>query len=117
MTTNWILCLAAGAVASLVSLSSGAQELAGDAPTRTVRAWDLDLTKPQDAQTLYTRVRDAATALCEAEVKDHYKETRRWPAAGWTERCVAQAVAAAVRDAGSPVLAAIHDRMDVAQSD
>jgi UrcA family protein len=117
MTTKWILCLAAGTVASLVSLSSGAQEPAGDAPRATVRAWDLDLTKPQDAQTLYTRVRDAATALCEAEFKDYYRETRRRPAAGWTQRCVTRAVDAAVRDTGSPVLAAIHGRMDVAQRD
>ena len=116
MTTKWILCLAASTAASLVSVSSGAQEIAGDAPRATVRAWDLDLTKPNDVQTLYTRVRDAATALCEAEVKDHYRETRHRPPAGWTQRCVTQAVDRAVRDS-APVLASLHIRRGVAQSD
>jgi len=116
MTTKWILCLAATTVASLVSVSSGAQELAGDVPRATVRAWDLDLTKPNDVQTLYTRVRAAATAVCEKEAKSHYRETRRQPPTGWTQRCVRQAVDTAVRDA-APVLASLHIRRGVAQSD
>jgi UrcA family protein len=116
MTTKWILCLAAGTVASLVSLSSGAREPAGDAPTTTVRAWDLDLTKPNDVQTLYTRVRDAAAAVCEQEARSHYRDTRRQPPAGWTQRCVTQAVDKVVRDS-APVLASLHIRRGMAQSD
>jgi UrcA family protein len=109
--------LAAGAATSLVSLSSGAAEPAIDLPTRSVRAWDLDLSRPADAQTLYTRVHAAAVELCKTEVREHYRQTRHRAPAGWTERCVTQAVDAAVRDAGDPVLAALHIKMGVAQAD
>ena len=116
-TAKWILCLAAGAATSLVPLSSGAAETADDLPTRTVRAWDLDLTRPADVQTLYTRVHDAAKALCNDEAKDHYRQTKRRAPIGWIDSCVTQAVDAAVRDTGDPVLAALHIRMGVAQRD
>jgi len=116
-TAKWILCLAAGAATTLVSLSSGAAEPATDNPTRTVRAWDLDLTRPTDVQTLYTRVRNAAAAVCNSEASDHYKETRSFVPRGWTESCVTRAVDAAVRGVDAPLLAALHDKMGVAQSD
>jgi UrcA family protein len=116
-TAKWILCLAAGAATSLVSLSSGAAEPAIDLPMTTVRAWDLDLTRPADVQTLYTRVQDAAAELCKAEVRNHYRQTRHRAPAGWTQRCVTQAVDAAVRDARDPVLAALHIKTGVAQAD
>src|SRR5262245_36552748 len=115
-TAKWILCLAAGAATSLISLSSGAAEAAGNNPTRVVRAWDLDLSRPTDVQTLYTRVQNAAAAVCEREARDHSLKTRSRAPTGWTEGCIARAVEAAVRDADAPLLAALHGRLSVAQS-
>ncbi|HEY9182420.1 MAG TPA: UrcA family protein [Gammaproteobacteria bacterium] len=116
-TAKWILCLAASAATSLTSLSSGAVEPAADNPTRTVRAWDLDLTRPTDVQTLYTRVQNAAAAICKREARNHYRNTRRFVSTEWTESCIARAVDDAVRDADAPLLAALHVRMSVAQRD
>jgi UrcA family protein len=116
-TAKWILCVAASAATSLVSLSSGAAETADDLPTRTVRAWDLDLTRPADAQTLYTRVQAAAKALCNEEAKDHYRQTKRRAPLGWMDSCVTEAVDTAVRNTGDPVLAALHIQLGVAQRD
>jgi UrcA family protein len=116
---KWISTLAVATAVSVASFSSGAAELTDDdAPTQTVRAWDLDLTKPEDVQTLYRRVQDAANDICRAETLTHWRSTRRWPVpSGWTERCIADAVDAAVRDVANPLLAALHTRMDVARND
>lgn len=114
---KWISSLAAATAVSLVSFPSGAAESAADAPTTTVRAWDLDLTRPQDVQTLYQRMQSAATEVCRREARNHYQSTRRWPPFGWVESCVTTAVDAAVRDTGEPLLAALHIRTGVAQSD
>ena len=110
---KWISSLAAATAVSLVSFPSGA----ADAPTTTVRAWDLDLTRPQDVQTLYQRMQSAANEICRQEARDHYQSTRRWPPFGWVESCVTTAVDTAVRDTGEPLLAALHIRTGVAQSD
>jgi UrcA family protein len=115
-TAKWILCLAAGAATSLVSLSSGAAEPARDNPTQVVRAWDLDLSRPADVQTLYTRVQNAAAAVCERSARDHSLKTRSFVPTGWTAGCIARAVDAAVRDTDAPLLAALHGRLSVAQT-
>jgi len=117
VSIKWISSLAAATAVSVVSLPSGAAEPAADAPTTTVRAWDLDLTRPQDVQTLYQRMQSAANEICRQEARDHYQSTRRWPPSGWIESCVTTAVDAAVRDTGEPLLAALHIRTGVAQSD
>jgi len=115
-TAKWILCLAAGAATSLISLSSGAAEPARDNPTQTVRAWDLDLSRPTDVQTLYTRIQNAAAAVCKREAREHNLKTRSFVPRAWTEGCIAHAVDGAVRDADAPLLAALHGRLSVAQS-
>jgi UrcA family protein len=111
MTTSlkWLSSLAAATAVSLISLSSAAAEPAGvDAPTRTVKAWDLDLAKSDDVQTLYRRLQRAASELCTEEAKRHRLSTRLRAPEGWTERCVQEAVDTAVREADHRRLAAAH---------
>jgi UrcA family protein len=113
-----IASLAIAAAISSISLSSSASERArADGPTQTVKAWDLDLAKPADVQTLYGRVRDAANDLCRTEAGKYYRSARRWVPMGWTERCIADAVESTVQKIGNPLLAALHVRMNVARSD
>jgi UrcA family protein len=113
---KWISSLAAAAAVSVVSLPSVAAE-SGTGSSTTVRAWDLDLTKPRDVQTLYDRVTSAAERICQREAHDHYTSTRHWAPSGWIENCVSQAVDSAVRNAGDPLLAALHVRSGVARRD
>ena len=110
MTTSLKLLssLVAAAAASLVSFSSGAADVGNDAYSRDVKMWDLDLAKPEDVQTLYERVREAANDVCQAEARRYWANTRRPAPFGWTERCVDDAVQAAVRDVGSRRLATLH---------
>ena len=111
MTTSLklISSLVVATAASLVSFSSGAADVAdGDAISRDVKMWDLDLAKSEDVQTLYERVREAANDVCRAEVRRHLGNTRSRPPLGWTERCVADAVDAAVREVGNRRLVALH---------
>jgi len=120
MTTapKFISFLAVATALSLTSFSTSAANLADrNAPTRTVKAWDLDLQKPEDAQTLYERVQAAASSVCRAEALNAWKNTRRRAPQGWTERCVTDAVDAAVRSVASPALAALHVRTRVARND
>jgi UrcA family protein len=109
MTTSfkWISSLAAATAVSLFSLSSSAAEPA-DAASKTVTMWDLDLAKSADVQTLYARLRDAAADVCRDEAHRHWSTTRRAVPMGWTDRCVSDAVKAAVRDVGNRRLATLH---------
>lgn len=117
-TRRWISFFAIAATISSVAVSTNASELiAVDGRTQTVKAWDLDLAKPADVQTLYGRVREAADDLCRAEAGRYYQSARHWVPAGWTERCVAGAVGKTVQQVNSPLLAALHVRMDVARTD
>jgi UrcA family protein len=103
---KWVFSLAGAAAFSLLSLSSNAAERTGDAAlSKTVKTWDLDLAKADDVLTLTARVRDAANAVCAAEVRRNWASTRRAAPAGWRERCVSDAVEAAVRDVGNRRLA------------
>lgn len=106
MTRKWIPPLAVAAMVSLVSIGSAIAD--ERLPTKTVKAWDLDLAKPADVATLYERVRAAAADLCDREAHAHWRATRQSAPFGWRERCVAEAVDAAVRDVGNPRLAALH---------
>ena len=111
MTTSLklISSLAVAMAVSLVSFSSGAAELArADAPTRTVKAWDLDLTKAEDVRTLYRRLQNAATEVCDAETRQHRQITRAHAPQGWSQRCVQDAVDSAVRGVDNRRLAAVH---------
>jgi UrcA family protein len=108
-STKLIYCFVAAAAAALVSFSSGAAELAGDtARSRSVKMWDLELAKAEDVRILYERVRVAANDVCRAEARRHWATTRRAVPFGWTERCVEDAVEAAVREVGNRRLAALH---------
>jgi UrcA family protein len=105
MPNKWISYLAVATVMSLTAVTSAT---AADAPTRTVKAWDLDLTKASDVQTLYERVRAAATDVCRDETQRAYRTTRLRTPVSWRERCVQDAVDGAIREVGSPSLAALH---------
>ena len=107
MTTSrkWIASLAVAAAVTLFSLSSSAAEADGAAISKTVKMWDLDLAKAADVQTLNARLLDTANAVCNAEVRRNYRSTRRGAPKGWLERCVNDAMAAAVRDVGNRRLA------------
>ena len=103
---KWISALAAAAAVSLFSLPGNAAE-----PTRnpglskSVKTWDLDLAKTEDVQTFNARVRDAANDVCTAEARRHWSNTRRSVPFGWLDRCVNDAVEAAVREVGNRRLA------------
>jgi UrcA family protein len=108
MTTvrKWISSSAAATVVSLTAFASLAAEL--PAPTATVKAWDLDLAKPADVQTLYERLREAATDVCLDEVRNYRRNTRMRAPLGWQERCISDAVTSAVQKTGDSRLAAVH---------
>lgn len=106
ISRKWISSLAAAAAASLISLSSSAAEPAGDvALSKSVKTWDLDLAKAEDVQTFHERVREAANDVCDAEARRHWASTRRTAPIGWRDRCVSDAVEAAVREVGNRRLA------------
>jgi len=103
MTTSqkWISSLAAVAALSLFSLSSNAAESNNSALTKTVKTWDLDFAKSADVQTFNARVRDAAHDVCAAEAHRYWQTTRRAAPSGWRDKCVNDAVDAAVREVGN----------------
>jgi len=108
-TLKWISSLTAATALSLFALSASAiepLEVAG--LSKTVKMWDLDLAKSEDVQALYERLRSAANDVCSAEARKHWKSTRRAVPHGWTDRCINNAVEAAVRDVGNRGLAALH---------
>ena len=108
---KWVVSLAAAAAVSLLSLSANAAERVGDsALSKTVKTWDLDLAKSDDVQTFNARVRDAANDVCFAEARRHWSNTRRPVPLGWRERCVSDAVEAAVREVGNRRLAMENTR-------
>jgi UrcA family protein len=106
MTTSrkWISLLAATAALSLFALSSNAAET-DTGLSKTVKTWDLDFAKSADVQTFNARVRDAAHDVCAAEARRFWQTTRRPAPSGWRERCVNNAVDAAVREVGNRGLA------------
>ena len=108
---KWVFSLAAAAALSLLSLSANAAERTGDsALSKAVKTWDLDLAKSDDVQTLNARLRDAANDVCSAEARRHWSNTRRPVPLGWRERCVNDAVEAAVREVGNRRLAMDNTR-------
>lgn len=65
-------------------------------PSVTVKYADLDLAKPADAETLYTRLQSAAQKVCRGEVSAFYSD------------CRAIAMDEAVEGVRSPLLSAVH---------
>jgi UrcA family protein len=103
---KWLSALAVTAAMSLLSLPSIAAEPAVNSGlSKTVKTWDLDFAKTEDVQTFNARVRDAANDVCMAEARRHWSNTRRAVPSGWQERCVNDAVDAAVREVGHRHLA------------
>ena len=110
--TKWISSIAVATAMSLISFSSSAAGFTDDdAPSKTVKAWDLDLAKPEDVQTLYARVQEAANDVCKEEARRYRRKTRRQAPMGWIEQCAKKAVDGAVSDIANPRLAALHTRM------
>jgi UrcA family protein len=70
----------------------------------TVRADDLDLTKPEDVQSLYERIRGAARSLCEVEHSAPWDIKR----SKHKRECFEQAVDRAVARTNEPALTALH---------
>jgi len=103
---KWISSLALATAVSLVSFSSAAEGIDA-APTRTVKAWDLDLTSSADVQTLYQRLHAAAVDVCASEAQRHWRSTRERAPRSWHESCVKEAVTSAVRDVANPRLVAL----------
>ena len=73
-----------------------------DAPTLKVRYADLNLSTEQGSRVLYGRIVAAAHQVCAV---DDIRDLRAFNAA---KSCRDQAIAQAVRDVNSPMLAAVH---------
>lgn len=101
-----IAALGATALA-LFAVNAGATTSSA-VPTYQVRFADLDLTKPQDTQQLYSRLRNAAREVCTdfADRKSTVMRTR-------FRECRNQALSDAIETIGNPSLTALH----VAKSD
>jgi UrcA family protein len=84
-------CLAVTAVANAES-----------APAVRVSYADLNLSTPQGSQALYARIVSAANEVCRAD------DIRDLQAMAARNSCRAAAIAQAVREVGSPALAALH---------
>ena len=104
ITRKWISSLA---VATVMSLAAVATANAGDEQTTTIKAWDLNLSKPADVQALYERVQAAANDVCREEAQRHYRNTRQPAPLGWRSRCVKETVDASVREIANPRLVAL----------
>lgn len=88
-------CAAIGALGS-------AHAADADSPALTVRYSDLNLSTEQGSLVLYGRIVAAAQQVCAV---DDIRDLRAFNAA---KRCRAQAIANAVRDVNSPMLASVY---------
>lgn len=106
---KWTSAFAVATVASLFALPAVAAENGDEVGiSRTVKLWDLDLAKSEDVQALYARVLDAAHEVCDAEARRYFNGTRRQAPLGWNQRCVSDAVDAAIRELGQRRLAVLR---------
>jgi UrcA family protein len=90
-------CTAVGALGSARAANANT-----DAPTLTVRYADLNLSTEQGSLVLYGRIVRAAQQVCAV---DDIRDLRAFNAA---KLCRAQAIANAVRDVNSPMLASVY---------
>jgi UrcA family protein len=97
-----VAALAAGIVAACAAGVSAAATSAADAPSVVVHFADLDLATPQGAQTLYRRITAAAWKVCPTT------DRRDLAAVAQNRTCREQAIAHAVRDVGTPLLASVY---------
>jgi UrcA family protein len=84
-----------------------ARELDWGACTPSISLTDLDLREPSHLPILYTRVQQAASAVCDSTVRAERGLHRRVPA-GWRDQCVRSAVDEAVRSVNDGRLTALH---------
>jgi UrcA family protein len=99
---SYIAALATGIVALGVAGVSAAAAPATAAPSAVVHYADLDLATEQGARALYRRIAIAAETVCPAA------DNRDLAAAAESRSCREQAIARAVRDVGTPLLAAVY---------
>lgn len=85
-----------GTAALCTALSTSVE--AEDAPHKTVRFSDLDITKSDGAKVLYTRIRAAAQDVC--EISSGSDPILRLAVKG----CIEKAVDKAVKDVNAPML-------------
>ncbi len=89
-----------GAAALCTALSTAVE--AEDAPHKTVRFSDLDITKSEGAKVLYGRIRAAAQDVC--EVSTGSDPILRLAVKG----CIEKAVDKAVKDVNAPMLTSLR---------
>jgi UrcA family protein len=71
--------------------------------TRKVKYGDLDLTRSTGAATLYSRIQNAANAVCEPAISSGVRESMLL-----TRHCVEQSIARAVADVNAPALTSYY---------
>lgn len=112
ISRQWIATFAAAAAVFMSPLAGNADERVDarvdEGFSKTVKMWDLDLAKTDDVQTLYARIQAAALHVCRSEDTRVWHSTRQRTPRGWSERCVSNAVEAAVREVGNRRLATLH---------
>jgi len=100
----WIVCLAGTTVLAMIVTLAGitpAWSATPDARSTTVSFRDLNLSDPDGAKTLYTRIQTAAKKVCGSTSADFIERTT------WRS-CYRHAVDDAVRKVNSPLLTAVH---------
>jgi UrcA family protein len=97
-----IAALAAGIVAAVAVGVSAAATSTADVPSIVVHYADLNIATEQGARALYRRISIASWRVCpNADLRD-------LQAFGQSRTCREQAIARAVRDVGTPLLAAVY---------
>lgn len=106
-TTTSIRTLIATALVSALASSVAAVSAAdnSDVPQAVVKFGDLNISNPQDAAKLYSRIAAAAYALCRPFDIDN----RNLGAQARLKACVHKAIADAVTRVGQPELIAIYN--------
>ncbi|MFZ1097938.1 MAG: UrcA family protein [Steroidobacteraceae bacterium] len=94
------VALAACLLGAAAGIASAAASTAADVRTMRVSYGDLNLATEQGSRALYTRLESAARAVCEPE------DGRNLAEVAAARACEARAIAQAVKDVHSPMLAA-----------
>jgi UrcA family protein len=76
-------------------------------PRTVVAVEDFDLSVPSDVQALYTRLQEAATAVCKFAERNERRARQPLPF-NWRQRCFDNAVDEAVRSMDRSELTALH---------
>jgi UrcA family protein len=99
-----IVTLAAGSLGySVLAHADRADRAAGSAPSITISFGELDLSKPQGVEVLYTRIKRAAKSVCGFERSPLTTLRRRQ-----STSCYESTLEDAVRQVNRPKLTALH---------